>query len=77
MKLARIDDFYLNLDNVTHVEFVPSGQGQQCTVYFNCEVGNGGNAAGGQVRKTLGEAASRQLRAILDLSLKSPAGDQY
>jgi hypothetical protein len=70
MKIVKIGECYLNLENITHAEFETTPQGLACTVYFNCQVTdhNGGN--GLQATKTFTAGAARDLKAWLDLRIK-------
>ena len=71
MKLAKIGETYLNLENVTHAEFETTPHGLTCTVFFNCQTtdSNGGNGVQASVAFT--STAARELKAWLDLRLKS------
>jgi hypothetical protein len=71
MKIVKIGDCYLNLDNVTHAEFATAPQGMMCTVFFNCEVADGASHNGVQASKTFIATEARALRAWLDLRLNS------
>jgi hypothetical protein len=71
MKLVRIGDCYLNLENITHTDFETTPHGLVCTVYFNCQITDGDGRNGIQVSKTFTAAAARDLKAWLDLRLIS------
>jgi hypothetical protein len=70
MKIVKIGECYLNVENITHAEFETSPEGLTCTVYFNCQSAgrDGSNAI--QASKTFTGAAARDLKAWLDLRLK-------
>jgi len=71
MKLLKIGDCYLNLENVTHVDFATSPQGSTCTVFFNCEVTDGAGGTGIQASKTFAATEARTFKAWLDLRINS------
>ena len=70
MKLVKIGDIYINLENITHVEFETSTHGLKCTVYFNCQTTDSNGCNGVQASTTLTADAARDLKAWLDLRLK-------
>jgi hypothetical protein len=67
MKIVKISDTYMNLDNVTHVEFETSPQGLMCTVFFNCQITDRNGCNGIQASKTFTAAHANDLRAYLEL----------
>ena len=69
MKYVKIGDCYLNLDNVTHVQFETSAQGIMCTAYLNCQVTDRSGCNGIQACKTFTAAAAKDLKAVLDGTL--------
>ena len=71
MKLFKIGDCYLNLDNVTHADFTTSPQGLTCTVFFNCQITDGAGGAGIQASKTFTATEARNFKAWLDLRMNS------
>ena len=71
MKILKIGDSYLNLENVTHADFATSPQGLTCTVFFNCEVTDGVGGAGIQASKSFNAADARTFKAWLDLRINS------
>jgi hypothetical protein len=66
MKIVKIGESYLNLNNVTHVQFETSTQGLMCTVFLNCQVTDRSGCNGIQACKTFTAAAAKDLKAILD-----------
>jgi hypothetical protein len=71
MKLVKIGDCYLNLENITHADFATTPEGLTCTVYFNCQTTDGDGRNAIQATKTFTAAAARDLKAWLDLRLIS------
>jgi hypothetical protein len=71
MKIVKIGDCYLNVENITHAEFETSPHGLTCTVFFNCQITDRNGSNGVQASKTLTADAARDLRAWLDLRLKT------
>jgi hypothetical protein len=71
MKLVKIGDCYLNLENITHADFEATPNGLVCMVYFNCQVSDGDDRNGVQASKIFTAAAARDLKAWLDLRLIS------
>ena len=71
MKLFKIGDCYLNLENVTHVDFPVSPKGLTCTVFFNCQGTDGAGAAAIQASKIFNGVEARNLKAWLDLRINS------
>jgi len=71
MKLVKIGDCYLNLENVTHAEFETTPHGTTCTVYFNCQTSDGDSRTGIQATRVFSGTAARDLKAWLDLRLLS------
>jgi hypothetical protein len=71
MKLLKVGDCYLNLENVTHAEMATSPQGLTCTIFFNCQVTDGAEGNGIQARKTFTATDARALKAWLDLRINS------
>jgi hypothetical protein len=71
MKIVKIGDCYLNLDNVTHAEFATSPQGLTCTVFFNCQITDGAGCNGIQASKTFAATDARSAKAWLDLRINS------
>jgi hypothetical protein len=71
MKIVKIGETYLNVENVTHVEFETTPHGLTGTVFFNCQLTdhNGGN--GVQATKTFTAEAARNLKSWLELRLKT------
>jgi|GEM_PF-5866165 len=73
MKIVRIGDSYLNLGNVTHVQFETSAQGLMCTVFLNCQVTDRSGCNGIQACKTFTGSSAKELKAILDQATGTPA----
>jgi hypothetical protein len=71
MKLVKIGDCYLNLENITHADFATAPHGLICTVYFNFQITDGDRGNSIQASKTFTAAAARDLKAWLDLRLIS------
>ena len=71
MKLLKIGETYLNLENVTHADFATSPQGLTCTVFFNCPITDGAGGAGIQACKTFTATEARAIKAWLDLRINS------
>jgi hypothetical protein len=71
MKLVKIGDCYLNLENITHADFETTPHGLICAVYFNCQITDGDSHNGIQASKIFTAAAARELKACLDLRLLS------
>jgi hypothetical protein len=71
MKLFKVGDCYLNLENVTHAEFVTSSQGLAGTVFFNCQITDDAGGKGVQATKTFVGADARSLKAWMDLRLNA------
>jgi hypothetical protein len=71
MKLVKIGDCYLNLENITHVDFETSPEGSECTVYFDCPITDRDGHTSIQSSKTFTATAARDLKAWLDLRLIS------
>jgi hypothetical protein len=71
MKIVKIDDTYLNLENVTHAEFETTPHGLTCTVFFNCQITDRNGSNGVQATKTFTGAAARDFKAWLELRLKT------
>jgi hypothetical protein len=71
MKIVKIGDCYLNLENITHAEFETSPDGLSCTVYFNCPANDRNENQGTQASKTFTAAAARDLKAWLELRTKT------
>jgi len=70
MNIVKIGECYVNLDNVTHVQFETSPQGLMCTVFLNCQVTDRSGCNGIQSCKTFTAGAAKDLRAILDGALQ-------
>ena len=66
MKIVKIGDCFLNLSNVTHVQFETSSQGMMCTVFLNCQITDRNGCNGIQACKTFTAAAAKELKIILD-----------
>jgi hypothetical protein len=66
MKMVKIGDTYLNLDNVTHVQFETSAQGLMCTVFLDCQITDRNGCNGIQACKTFTAVAAKDLKAVLD-----------
>jgi hypothetical protein len=71
MKLVKIGDCYLNLENITHADFETMPHGLVCTVYFNCQASDGDGRNAVQASKIFTAGAARDLKAWLDLRLIS------
>jgi hypothetical protein len=71
MKLLKIGECYLNLENVTHADFATTPQGLTCTVFFNCQTADGTGGNGIQASKTFSATEARTLKAWLDLRINS------
>jgi hypothetical protein len=71
MKIIKIGECYLNLENVTHADFSTSPQGLVCTVFFNCHITDGAGGAGIQASKTFSAIEARNLKAWLDLRINA------
>jgi hypothetical protein len=71
MKLVKIGDCYLNLENITHADFETTPQGLTCKVYFNCQTSDGDSHNSIQASKIFTATAARDLKAWLDLRLIS------
>ncbi|HEV7928027.1 MAG TPA: hypothetical protein VGR14_21935 [Verrucomicrobiae bacterium] len=71
MRLVKIGDCYINVENVTHAEFETTEHGTTCTVYFNCQVSDGDSRGGVQATLVVSGTAARELKAWLDLRLLS------
>jgi hypothetical protein len=71
MKIVKIGETYLNLENVTHAEFETSPHGLVCTVFFNCQTTDRNGSNGVQASKTFTAGAARDLKAWLELRLKT------
>jgi hypothetical protein len=71
MKIVKIGETYLNLDNVTHAEFETTPHGLVCTVFLNCQVTDNNGCNGVQASITFTAAAARDLKAWLELRLKT------
>jgi hypothetical protein len=69
MKIVKIADCYVNLDNVTHVVVETTAQGVMCTVFFNCQITDRNGCNGIQACKTFTAAAGKALLQILDDSV--------
>jgi hypothetical protein len=67
MRLVKIGDCYVNLENITHAEFDTTEHGTTCTIYFNCAVSEGAV----QASRVFSGTAARELKACLDLRLLS------
>jgi len=75
MKIVKIGDCYLNLENITHAEFETSQNELSCTVYFNCQASDRDASPGTQASKTFTAAAARDLKAWLELRTKTMERD--
>jgi hypothetical protein len=73
MKIVKLGDDYLNLENVTHAEFEATPNGLVCTVYFNCQITEAGGSNGVQATKSFSGPAARDLKAWLDLRIETMA----
>ncbi len=73
MRIIKIGECYINLDNVTHADFEASANGLICTVFFNCQITDGSGCKGIQASKTFAAAAARDLKAWLELRVKTMA----
>ena len=71
MKLVKIGDCYLNIENITHADFETTPNGLTCTIYFNCQVSDGDGRNGVQAAKIFTAVGARDLKAWLDLRLIS------
>jgi hypothetical protein len=71
MRLVKIGDCYVNLENITHAEFETTEHGTTCTIYFNCQVSDGDSSGAVQASRVFSAAAARELKACLDLRLLS------
>jgi hypothetical protein len=71
MKIVKIGECYVNLENVTHAEFETTPQGLTCTVFLNCQITDRNGSNGVQASKTFTATAARELKAWLDLRLKT------
>jgi hypothetical protein len=70
MKIIKIGDSYINLENITHADFETTPQGLTCAVFFNCQVTDGNGCNGVQASKTFTAAAAQALKAYLELRTK-------
>ncbi len=66
MKIVKIGDCYLNLNNVTHVQFETSPQGLMGTAFLNCQVTDRSGCNGIQACKTFTAGAAKDLKTVLD-----------
>jgi hypothetical protein len=71
MKLLKIGECYLNVENVTHAEFATPPQGLACTVFFNCQITDGADGNGVQACKTFTATDARALKSWLDLRINT------
>jgi hypothetical protein len=71
MKIVKIGDNYLNLDNVTHAEFETTPHGLVCTVFFNCQITDNNGRDGVQASITFSAADARDLKAWFELRVKT------
>ena len=71
MRLVKIGDCYVNLENITHAEFDTTEHGTACTIYFNCAVSEGDSQGAVQASRVFSGTAARELKACLDLRLLS------
>jgi len=71
MKIVKIGDCFLNLENVTHVDFENSATSVMCTLYFNCQITDRNGCNGIQASKTFTAEAARELRAWLEVRTSS------
>jgi hypothetical protein len=72
MKIVKIGETYINLENVTHAEFETTPNGLVCNVFFNCQITDSNGCNGVQASQTFTGAAARELKAWMDLRLKTP-----
>jgi hypothetical protein len=75
MKLVKIGDCYLNLNNITHVQFETSPQGMMAIVFFNCQVTDRNGCNGIQSCKTFTAGAAKELKDLLEQNLGVPPTD--
>jgi hypothetical protein len=66
MKIIKIGECFLNMDNITHVQFETSAQGMMCTVFLTCQVTDRNGCNGIQACKTFTANAAKDLRVLLD-----------
>ncbi len=73
IKIVKIGESYLNLNNMTHAQFETSPQGLICTIFFNCQITDRNGCNGIQAVKTFTAGAARELQVILDKLAAGPA----
>jgi hypothetical protein len=71
MRLVKVGDCYVNLENMTHAEFDTTEHGTTCTIYFNCQVSESASEGAVQASRVFSGTAARELKACLDLRLLS------
>jgi hypothetical protein len=70
MKLIKIGECFINLENITHVDFEKSANGLMCTIFFNCQITDRNGCNGIQASKTFTAVAASELKAWLELRVK-------